>query len=313
MPEGGPTAQSTVPEAKSVPSNYLKLYDLPDVPQAPITSLYPLDKFPHGPPRDARGRITHTPQGVEIKPDDIVIGREFVWGPDKGIPPDQVDRFIRMATGQFPIERPGSVMGNKMGAYSKRRVPGYYPDGYRRWVEVNAELTPQDRMRTLLHEGAGHGVADTGGGGTAIIDGMPFGIMEAGHTSPKVRAQLDHLFDAMHNGKRPQDYRYSDPQKVLMELWAEAMRGAVTNPNYVKKHAPDVYAIAQDVVNNHPVLSRYFKLNTIVPAVAGGGTLAAGGLVPERGEAAASRPSATLSGGDFAEIFGRRRKTSTGQ
>jgi hypothetical protein len=197
-----------------------------------------------------------------------------------------------------------------MGAYGKLRKPGYYPDGYRRQVEVNAELTPQDRMRTLLHEGAGHGVADTGGRGTAIIDGMPFGIMEAGPTSPKVRAQLDHLFDVMHKGKRPQDYGYTDPTKVLMELWAEGMRGAVTNPKYVKKHAPDVYAIAQDVVNNHPVLSRYFKLNTIVPAIAGGGTLAAGGLAPERSEAAERWPSedSALSSDDFAEIFSGRRE-----
>src|SRR5262249_8617428 len=111
-----------------------------------------------------------------------------------------------------------------------------------------------------------------------------------------------------HKGKRPQDYNYTDPQKVLMEFWAEAMRGAVTNPNYVKKHAPDVYAIAQDVVNNHPVLSRYFKLNALVPPIAGAGALAAGAAAPERSDAAVPRSNVAPSGGDFDAVFSSKRE-----
>jgi hypothetical protein len=51
---------------------------------------------------------------------------------------------------------------------------------------------------------------------------------------------------------------------------AEAIRAAVTNPNYMKTVARNTYAAIADATNSHPILSKIIQFNALAALLAGG-------------------------------------------
>lgn len=97
-----------------------------------------------------------------------------------------------------------------------------------------------------------------------------------------VRPELDELFNTLNNPNRddlnpgyadiwskpvtPRDQGYA-PEDVERELMAEAIRGYLVNPSYVKEAAPNVAKHIRKWVNEHPELRKIIQFNALPAAI----------------------------------------------
>ena len=72
-----------------------------------------------------------------------------------------------------------------------------------------------------------------------------------------------HLTGPQHRGYRSED--------VPRELMAEAVRGYMADPNYLKTVAPKTAAAIREGVNSHPTLSKVIQFNTMAALLLGAG------------------------------------------
>jgi hypothetical protein len=106
----------------------------------------------------------------------------------------------------------------------------------------------------------------------AQLAARDFGI-PLGEADYRVEEQLHRVYADLNNPPGqpqrilgPQDMGY-DKSRVREELWAEAVRAYMTDPNYLKTVAPDVAAAIRAKVNNNHSLNRHIQFNTFAPVI----------------------------------------------
>jgi len=112
------------------------------------------------------------------------------------------------------------------------------------------------------------------------------------------------LFGREVDGRTPvhPEMRGYRPHQVEVELWAEAIRAYIADPNSIKTVAPvapDVANAIRVAVNNNPKLKDVIQFNAMAP-VAGAGAMA--GLLGSNGE--------SNRGGSAADGSGRDRQST---
>ena len=63
-------------------------------------------------------------------------------------------------------------------------------------------------------------------------------------------------------GAKPEDFGYGGSQ-VAREYMAEAIRAAMTNPNYMKTVTPKTYETIADFFSAHPLWSKHIQFNSL--------------------------------------------------
>ncbi|TWT11705.1 hypothetical protein [Reyranella sp. CPCC 100927] len=227
------------------------------------------------PPADATGQLTHDIEGRELTA-PLVVGRRMVGMDDVALPPAQLDTLGTSLTGRSPESLPPSKMGGNAGLYREWFDP---VTGHReRAIALDKTLPAVQVPRVVGHE-TGHG----------IYARIPFGIPTEGveHGYSGLRRVYNDL------NTDPSDWRmlksaktgepvppryWTSPEsrgyragEVVDELWAEAFRAYMANPNYLKATAPKVAARIRAYANPNPATNRYIQFNSLAaPALAFG-------------------------------------------
>jgi hypothetical protein len=277
---------SRAPMAEELASRSPVRYDAPIKPQLPIEAQYP-----RGVPTDAAGRITHDRKGRKLIA-EYIVGRNGVGNsvgqPEKALSPEEFNALAEKITGGRPESVEGRAIGGDAGRYSKRpgdRVSEIehwnrpdLDDGWLRRIYLRNDLTPEQEGRVLPHE-VGHAMEDRAGAKTIYKDRVPFGAMpEEGLDRQLAQVYHDLNDPTWRRGQltpprlqtTPRDLGYRSPEDIRAERWAEAFRGAMTNPNYMKTVNPDLYQAIADAVNAHPTLSKIIQFNALAPFLLGG-------------------------------------------
>jgi len=235
------------------------MFDFPNMPQRPRSADYPGYSGNDQPGQ----RLYRTIDGNPIQPDSRIVGRGTAGGRDLALDPAGYDAIAQASTGR-PIETVSSLQWpNGQFAVTYRNA-----DGTPRLIEIADDVAAASIDYLRAHEN-GHA--------------LDFFTAPSGREIPSldVEKQLRRIYNDGNNTDRSMVGReafigYSKPPPVGIvspetrgylpghveaELWAEAARAYLSNPNYIKSVAPEVAAILREAVNNHPVLSRALTLN----------------------------------------------------
>lgn len=219
----------------------------PSKPQRAVESDYP-----QGVPLDETGRIARTIEGVPLTAQNVA-GRRAM--DNSGTYPDR-------AVDQAAIESIGAdARGAKFLGVPRSRLPekvaGTY-DPRTGEIRYNQSLLPAQQDIVKTHE-VSH-----------IIDELAGSIPTKG-----LSKELDFLYSTLYSGQertkhltRPKDLEYK-PHEGRGELMAEAVRGYLQNPNWIKEMAPDTAKAIRKAVNSNPSLNNWIQFNTLA-AMAGG-------------------------------------------
>ncbi len=254
-------AQATrraVPEITSIlASKSARIYNPPTKPQRPFK-----DDYPAGAKADDAGRLTHDIDGNPLQVGGRIVGRRVAGGADEALPATEFDAIATAATGG-PAEI-APLTRNTVGRVSVHPVTGR-PLG----VALSNKLTPEDLSKVYGHE-IGH-----------VIDQLAGEIPAAGAWT-KIGSQLRQVYHDLNDASwrrsretpqrlqtRPEDHGYRGTD-IPRELWAEAIRAYIADPNYIKTVAPDVAAAIRKAVNANPNSRKIIQFNGI------GGTVASG-------------------------------------
>jgi len=227
----------------------------PRMPPRPLSTDYP-----SGAPTDASGRLLADIEGRPLHA-QYIAGRRVAGGRDVGLTPSEAWDLVTRATGMAPREvpLPEGVSGSytQQGHQAGKWVP---PE-----IEINRELTSQDKALALAHE-VGHMAHD-------LATEMSLQSLR------KLEAELTRVYDLVNKPMprlprptTPQYLGYSD-REAPFELIAEGMRSYMIDPNFFKSVAPNAAALFRAWVNSHPQLSKLIQLNGLGGlAVLGAGT-----------------------------------------
>lgn len=225
------------------------LYNPPTEPQRPFEADYP-----HGAHADEAGRLLHDIEGRPLTA-DYVVGRTHVGRGDTGIPTDAYDALSTATTGRSPQAWPQSQLGRDVGRLNLDRRSGR-PDE----IFVSKSLTPIQAERVVAHE-ISH-----------AIDLLAGRIPTA-----SLKTELRRLYNTLNNPNRsrdgveaaswgprftPQAHGYSGGA-VDRELMAEAIRGYMADPNYVKTVAPKTAKAIRKAVNPNPGINKILQFNSL--------------------------------------------------
>ena len=235
------------------------IYDPPVQPPRPFTADYPA-----GAAADGAGKLTTDIDGRPLGA-RYVVGRGVVGGKDETIPIQELESLGTAVTGRTPQAGPRSGPGAALQGRDGRSFTGYDRHGRylgQRGILVANDMAMDKAVRVLSHEIA-H-VIDMHAfppATSAEFEAGKWGIQSADAT---VQAGLKRIYrdlnspDAPHFG--PEDRGYSK-EMAPKELWAEAIRAYLTDPNYVKSVAPEVAITIRAAVNTHPGLARIIQFN----------------------------------------------------
>lgn len=236
-------------------SDKASLYDGPKVHR-------PFEKdYPHGGQTDEAGNLLYDIDGRPLDPDGRIAGRRTVDGGDTEIVGRQFDVIGEQGTGSPIRTFQRNDFEGTIGS------TGYYPETKKPYqVVIRDDLRGDDYESVLAHE-VGH-----------VID-QYVGEIEV---PTSVRKELGDLFNTLNNSHRdptnpdraaasakpimPKDQDYK-PEDYDRELMAEAIRGYMVNPGYVKEAAPNVAKLIREWVNENPELRKIIQFNTIGRAV----------------------------------------------
>ncbi|MGD9739425.1 MAG: hypothetical protein AB7O56_09570 [Bauldia sp.] len=274
-------AQGTeTPLGSTLASQRASVYDFPEVPPRPFEADYPTARWPNGPPVDAAGRLI---AGIDGRPLDpvgtLVAGRRRAIGPDHPLSAAELAAGVETGTGTRPQIVARSQIGGDDGRLDIAFDEAGYPTGYV-VVRTADDLTAGERRHVTAHEWTHH---------LAYLSDPPlthdeFWAMDWGIPSAEMtRIVEDQLYRIYQDGANPPgqpvaiqgplDMGYP-PAQVPQELWAEAGRAYLTNPNYIKTVAPDVAEVIRRRLSNGTI-----RFNSLVaPLLVGAPVL--GALLP---------------------------------
>jgi len=273
-------------------------YNPPAVPARPFEADYPQKDWPDGPPVDAQGRLTRDMDRKPLDQSSVIIGRNKAPGYGAG---SEADRSLR--------DRIAIIQTIKKAGSSLKRVPrspdqtsgAWGPkfndkDGYtgRGVVQITDDLDrpiaglDDQEVITLSHELA-HSIDFKAkpARDTNAFNERAWGI---DHKNPdkmppesvaKVQGQLERVYQDLNNPvdgevkiRSPRDHGY-EAIDADRELWAEAIRAYMWDPNYIKTVAPDVAFMIRHHVNRNSSLRKTIQFNAI-PTIVGVGGLGLG-------------------------------------
>lgn len=119
-------------------------------------------------------------------------------------------------------------------------------------------LNERQRPRVIAHE-VGHAIDEMSG--QIPIDGLNTELRQVYNTLYSGQERTRNLTGPQHLG-----YGSAD---VPRELMAEAIRGYMANPNWLKTVAPKTAARIREFVNNNPRVKDVIQFNTIAPIAIG--------------------------------------------
>jgi hypothetical protein len=100
-------------------SKSASLYNFPVKPQRPFELDYPPNRYPHGAPADATGRLTHDIEGRPLVA-ERVVGRRLLGGADEALSPAEINTVGTQLTGRAPEVVAGREIGGNAGLFTVR-------------------------------------------------------------------------------------------------------------------------------------------------------------------------------------------------
>jgi hypothetical protein len=234
----------------AVESRGLEMYNPPDMPPRPLAADYPA-----GARTDETGRLLDDIEGRPLVAGRIV-GRTKIEGAEQALPATELDALGAAMLGKAAKRVPESTLGK--GIVATTRFEAGAPVD----ILLSSSLSDSQLLQAYAHELA------------HVIEEI------AGHLSTKgvvgdlqhVYAVLNRLGGAAPKGKplQPRDFGYPRSEWPR-ELWAEAIRAYMANPNFLKTVSPAVAKRIRDAVNGHPRLKGIIQFNSMAAAAAAGG------------------------------------------
>ena len=302
-------------------------YNPPAMPERPFEADYPQQDWPDGPPVDAQGRLTRDRDGRPLDQTSVIIGRNKA--PGYG-PKSEADRSLR--------DRIAVIQTLKKAGSSLKRVPRSPDQTSGAWLpKFNdkdrytgrgvAQITDDlDRpiaglddqeVITLSHELA-HSIdfKTRPASDTSAFNNRKWGIDHKNpYMTPEVKAelesQLQRIYQDLNNPidgevkiRTPKDHGYESID-ADRELWAEAIRAYMYDPNYIKTVAPDVAFMIRDNVNKNGSLRKTIQFNA-VPTIVGVGGLGLGAAALNGQPAEAQTRPGGLRANALASQYGER-------
>lgn len=255
---------------RAIVSKSAKLYNPPQQPLRPFEADYGT-----GARADAGGRLTHTIDGKPISPKALVAGRRMVGGADEAIPDSAIEGLVAQITSRRPVVLPVKELDGNAGALqftedARGRI------GTR--VATADDLTPPKTVSVRRHE-LGHAVDVKAGPWPrteAQLSAREFGIPHR-PDDYLIEEQLHRIYADLNNppggAQRilgPSDVGYVK-SRTREELFAEAIRAYMADPNYLKTVAPNVAKRIREYVNTNPRLKDIIQFNAYLPFTVLGG------------------------------------------
>lgn len=255
---------------ETLASKSARIYNPPAKPPRPFEVDYPA-----GARTDDAGNLTHDIDGNPLQVGGRIVGRRVAGGADEALPAAEFDAIATATTGSPAAVLPQSALGRDVGRARFDRRSNKPLD-----IALSNKLTPEDLPKVYGHE-IGH-----------VIDQLAGEIPAVGDRT-KVGSQLRQVYNDLNNpdlaqrranagGKEvdisksrnlrnygPEDHGYSG-KDVPRELWAEAIRAYMADPNYLKFAAPDVAAAIRKAAYAKPNSRKIIQFNST------GGTVASG-------------------------------------
>ena len=243
------SASTAAREAGSLASKSAGLYNPPVKPPRPFAADYP-----KGATADAAGRLTHDIEGRPLTA-EYLAGRNVVGQGEKALSPAELDAIATSLAGRPPQSVAAREIGGDAGQVSWLRPR---PHSFRDYqVLINRGLSPRQADRVLGHE-TGHLISEIAG--QIPVTGLNTELRQVYDTLNTGRERTRHLTGPQHLGYRGDD--------VPRELMAEAIRGYMADPNYLKSVAPKTAARIREFVNSHPTLSKTIQFNALAALIA---------------------------------------------
>jgi hypothetical protein len=225
------------------------------------------EDYPNGARADASGRLLEDIDGRSLGA-KYIAGRDRLGGPDRSFPANKIDAAITHLLG----DRPRSMPEDKLR--SKNRPPKgeewrptehahynvtEYDDGtVRRRIRNQTGYSPLETRNLRQHELSHEIYRRTG-------DIPTDGVLD----------ELHRVYDELLKGKKNPDGPWQGPspkdytsEQMPHELWSEAIRAYLSDPNYFKTVAPNAAARLRSFVNENPQLKGYIQLNSVAPWLA---------------------------------------------
>jgi len=275
-------------------------YNPPAMPERPFEADYPQKDWPDGVPTDAQGRLVLDMEGRPLDQNSVVVGR--TKAPGVG-PKSEADQTLR--------DRIAVIQTLKQAGSSLERVPRSADQTSGSWspnFDANGRFTGRGSARitddldrpiaglddqeviTLSHELA-HSI-DFRAKPARNVGGFNKREWGIDHRNPdkmppasasKIESQLQRVYRDLNNPidgevkiRTPRDHGY-DAVDADRELWAEAIRAYMWDPNYIKTVAPDVAFMIRHHVNRNSSLRKTIQFNS-APIVGIGGLGLAGAV-----------------------------------
>lgn len=213
--------------------------------------------YPAGAPADAAGRLAADIEGRPLTA-DYIAGRRMVGGRDESLSPAEIRSVGETGTGGVVEAVAPSQIRGAAGAVVVQpgsRLPGK--------IFLSDKLTEAQAGRVLPHE-VGHVVDQLAN--EIPTDGLPRELGQVYNTLNTGRERTTKLMGPQHIGYKGEE--------VGREYMAEAIRGYMLDPNYLKTVAPKTAARIREYVNSNPRLSKIIQFNSVLGAGAVGGGLA---------------------------------------
>lgn len=238
--------------AEKLESKTLSLHNPPVKTPRPFEADYPA-----GAMTDDAGRLTADIEGRPLTA-DYIAGRRMVGGGDVSLTPSEIRSVGEKGTGRDIAKAPPSEIRGAVGAVAVK--PGSRaPDQ----IFFSDKLTEAQAGRVIPHE-VGH-----------VVDQLASEIPTEG-----LSRELSQVYNTLNTGRErttnlmgPKHVGYKGDE-IGREYMAEAVRGYMLDPNYLKTVAPKTAARIREYVNGNPALNKTIQFNSL----AGVGLLGAGVL-----------------------------------
>jgi hypothetical protein len=236
-------------EAAAAPleSRLVPGYNPPVKPPRPFEADYP-----SGASVDDAGRLTADMEGRPLGA-RYIAGRRVgadLGGADEALSPADISALGAEAGGAHPETVAPSEIRGAAGELRRSIDP---QTGSPLWaIKVARNLSQPRSERTIAHE-AGH-----------LFDELAGQI-----PTDDIKTELKQVYNTLNTGRErtskltgPQHFGYNS-DSVDRELMAEAIRGYMADPNYLKTVAPKTAARIRNYVNSNPRLAPFIQFNSI--------------------------------------------------
>lgn len=199
---------------------------------------------------DEAGRLAESIEGVKLDA-PFVAGRRVAGGADEGLLGSDITEVSSRIVDDIREAPRSKIAGKAAGQYKETASA----DGKKREITVASDLKPDQKTRVLAHE-LGHAIDEI-----------------AGQLDTKgLTKELEQVYSDLTTGQqgrtrhktRPKDLNYP-PREVPRELFAEAIRAYMVDPNYLKTVAPKTAAAIRKAVNEDPKIARVIQFNADAP------------------------------------------------